>query len=56
MPEFLVDSDGERFECESAKKYNFETIECATNNKPKTIEEISNIVYDKVKEILNKRI
>jgi dTMP kinase len=41
---------------EIAKKYNFETIECATNNKPKTIEEISNIVYDKVKEILNKRI
>ena len=40
---------------ELAKKYNFVTIECAENGKPKDIEAINQIVYNKVKPYMNKR-
>ena len=37
---------------ELAKRYNFEVIECAHENKPKTIEEIHKKVYEKIKPLL----
>lgn len=40
---------------ELAKKYNFIKIECAQNDKPKDIETINEILYEKVKPFLNKR-
>ena len=40
---------------ELAKKYNFVTIECAENGKPKDIEAINQIVYNKVKLYMYKR-
>ena len=39
---------------ELASRYNFETIECAEHNKPKNIEKISDLVYKKIKPLLNK--
>lgn len=40
---------------ELAKKYNFVTIECSENGKPKDIEAINEIVYNSVKPYMNKR-
>ena len=36
-----------------AKKYNWEIIECAPNNNLKTIEEISELIWDKIKELVS---
>ena len=38
---------------ELAKRYNFETIECADGIHPKSIEDISRQVYNKIKPLLN---
>lgn len=40
---------------ELAQKYNFVTIECSENGKPKDIETINEMVYNKVKPYMNKR-
>ena len=39
---------------ELAKKYNFTTIECSENGKPKDIEKINKDLYDIVKPFINK--
>ena len=39
---------------ELAKKYNFITIECSENNKPKDIETINKIIYKNVKPYMKK--
>ncbi len=41
---------------ELAQKYKFETIECFENENPKSIAEISELVYKKVKPFMNKRV
>ena len=40
---------------ELAQKYNFVTVECSENGKPKDIEAINEIVYNSVKPYMNKR-
>lgn len=40
---------------ELAQKYNFVTVECSENGKPKDIEDINEIVYNSVKPYMNKR-
>ena len=40
---------------ELAHRYNFKTIECANGKKPKSIEEISEIVYKIVNDFINKK-
>ena len=40
---------------ELAQKYHFKTIECAENKKPKTIEEISNIIYKIIYKFINEK-
>ena len=40
---------------ELAQKYNFVTIECSENGKPKDIETINEMVYNSVKPYMNKR-
>lgn len=47
-PEYL--KKAEKAYLEIAKRYNFETIECASGSTPKTKEEISTLVYEKLKE------
>ncbi len=39
---------------ELAKKYNWEIIDCVEYNRVKTIDEIHNEIYEKVKKLLNK--
>ena len=41
---------------ELAQKYKFETIECFEDENPKSIAEISELVYKKVKPFMNKRV
>ena len=38
-----------------AKKHKYIKIDCAKNNKPKTIEEISNEIFDKIIKKINKK-
>lgn len=45
----------ERAYLELAERYDFETIECFKDDNPKTIDEISDVVYDKVKPFMTKR-
>ena len=40
---------------ELAERYDFEIIECANNNHPKSIESISTQVYSKIKPLLEKK-
>lgn len=40
---------------ELAERYKFKIIECSHNNKPKSIEEISEIIYNELKPQLNER-
>lgn len=45
----------ERAYLELAQKYNFVIIECSEDNKPKSIEKINEILYQKVKPYMSKR-
>ena len=46
--------NAEKAYIELAKRYQFITIECNNSNKAKSIEEISNDVYDNVKRLIKK--